>query len=421
MRKTAIAASFFAIALFAKAQDDNQVKVEIHGFVNNEVMYDTRQVAYAREGEVLLFPKDKDLDATGKIDKNEQGELSMFNFHTRLQVAVAGPTIGSFKSSALIEGDFLGSLNESPNVLRMRHAFFKLTNDKHEWLIGQYWHPMFVPECFPDIVQWNVALPVHVLNRAPQIRYSFMPSAKLRFNLAAVSQRDFPSHGPKTEKDDTNTASSTYLKRSGIPDMQAQIIAKPTETMTLGATGGYKVIMPRIATATNYVENEKLGSYNFNAFARYKTAKTTVMVQGIYGQNLSHYLMLGGYGVKTVDAVTDQRTYTNIVTSSVWTDISQQITDKIRIGLFAGYVKNNGSNDEVSQVGGKHVTYGFGTNIDNMVSISPRISYAVKRLKFAVEVNNLTAAYGTIQSDLSVANTHKVTNNRFLLSSTYSF
>jgi hypothetical protein len=422
MKKTALVAAFCAVALCSKAQtqDDNQVKVEFHGFVNNEVMYDTRQVSYGREGEVLILPKDKDLDINN-VDKNAHGELSMFNFHTRLQAVIAGPTIGTFKSSALIEGDFLGSNDNAPNMLRMRHAFFKLSNDKHEWLIGQYWHPMFVPECFPDIVGWNVGLPVHVLNRAPQIRYSYMPSAKLKFNLVALSQRDFASHGPKTEKDDTNTASSTYLKRSGIPDMQAQVVAKPTDKMTLGCTAGYKVITPRIVTANNYSVNETLGSYNLNAFARYKTAKTTLMVEGIYGQNLSHFLMLGGYGVKTVDPVTDERTYTNIVTSSVWADISHQVSPKVRIGIFAGYVKNNGSSDEVAQVAGKYVTYGVGTNVDNVISISPRVTYAVKRVKFSVEVNNLTAAYGTIKNDLTVADTHNVTNNRFLFSSTYSF
>lgn len=423
MRKTTIVALFCAAAAVAQAQDDNQVKVEFHGFVNHEVMYDTRQVTYAREGEVLLYPKNELLDKNGE-DINAHGELSMFNFHTRLQAVVSGPSIGKFKSSAFIEGDFLGTTNEAPNMVRMRHAFFKLNSDKHEWLVGQFWHPMFVTECFPDVVGWNVALPVHVLNRAPQIRYSYSPTSNVKLALAACSQRDFSSYGPLSEKDDKNTASSSYLKRSGMPDMQAQFVVKPSDKLAFGATAGYKVIVPRLVTADTLQENERLGSYNFNLFAKYKSNKTVWMVQGIYGQNLSHFLMLGGFGVKSDSVKTDQRTYTNIATSSVWTDFSQQLSAKFKVGVFAGYVKNNGSNDKVdanTYVKGKPVVYGIGNDIDHIFSISPRLIYSLKRLKLAVEMNYLEAAYGTIQNDLTVANTKTVSNNRFLFSSTYSF
>ncbi|MFT3740578.1 MAG: hypothetical protein QM786_17655 [Breznakibacter sp.] len=421
MRKLSIAALWCSCFALASAQDDNQVKIEVHGFVNHEMMYDTRQVKTAREGEVLLFPLPEAKDVDGD-DKNAAGELSMFNFHTRLQVVMTGPLIGNFKSSALIEGDFLGTGDAAPNMVRMRHAFFKLANEKHEWLIGQFWHPMFVTECFPDVVSWNVALPVHVLNRAPQIRYTYAPFSTLKLSLAAVSQRDFTSYGPKSETDNTNTASSSYLKRSGVPDFQAQISFKASQNWLMGLTAGYKTLVPRLSTALNHKADESIGGYNFNVFSKLKTEKATWLVQGIYGQNLSHFLMLGGFAVKDIDAATDKRTYTNIATSSIWTDFAYQASPKIRLGIFAGYVKNNGSSDEVTAfASGKPIVFGLGNDIDYMTSISPRATYAIKRVKFMFEWNNLTAAYGTIQNDLTVSDTKNVTNNRFLFSSIYSF
>ena len=146
-------AAFFSIAMTGKAQSttDDKIKFEFHGFVNHEIVYDTRQVKTAREGEVLMFPLPKSLDANGE-DINDKGELNMFNLHSRMQVGISGPTIGNYKTSALIEGDFVGSSDAVPNMIRMRHFYVKLANEKTEWILGQYWHPMFVPECFPDVL-----------------------------------------------------------------------------------------------------------------------------------------------------------------------------------------------------------------------------------------------------------------------------
>jgi hypothetical protein len=430
-------ASIFAFAqavllIPALAQEDNQVKVEFHGFVNHEVMYDSRQVKYGREGEVLLFPLNKENDATGN-DKNAYGELSMFNFHTRLQAGITGPTIGRFKTSGLIEGDFLGSNDNAPNMIRLRHAYFKLTSNKTEILIGQYWHPMFVTECFPDIVGWNVGLPVHVLARNPQIRFSFMPSANFKVSLAAVSQRDFVGYGPKSATDDANTASSNYLKRSKMPDIQAQMIIRTGKAHVMGFTGGYKVVSPRQqssftlsgATTPTIINNyETIGSYNLNVFSSLKTDKFSWLLEGIYGQNMSHLMMLGGYAVKSVDG-TGAREYTNTNVQSIWTDFSYNISSKFKAGIYAGYTENLGSKDKVydkdSGTAFAPIYYGLGNNIDHIYTISPRVTYAVKRVKFSLEWNRLTAAYGEIGEKMKVTKTKDVTNNRILFSSTFSF
>ncbi|MBN2744162.1 MAG: hypothetical protein JXR39_09745 [Marinilabiliaceae bacterium] len=393
------------------AQNDDKPKVTFGGFINHEVIYDSRQSTTAREGEVMLFPKPEAKDTEGN-DVNDRSELTMLNFHTRLLASVAGPQIGSYKSSAYVEVDFLGTSDAAPNMIRMRHAFLKLANDKTEWLVGQYWHPMFVPECFPDIVGWNVALPVHVLSRNPQVRFTYKPSDKMKLTLAALGQRDFASHGP-------DGGSSVYLRRSGMPDVQGQLMLRATDVWTLGATAGYKTIVPRLQTAAGLQDNASLGSYNLNLFSSFRTDKLAWLVEGIYGQNLSHFLMLGGYAVKSEDA-SGRRKYTNLNTLSVWTDFGYNLDAKWRVGVFGGYVKNQGA-DEKSTLSAV-TAYGVGTNIDHLISISPRVSYTIKNLKLAVEINRLTAAYGSINAEtLKVENTKEVTNNRFVFSTTYKF
>ena len=405
-----------------KAQStENPVKVEVHGFVNYEMMYDTRQATTSREGEVMIFPSPVDRDVNG-VDKNAQGQLNMITFHSRLQVAATGPKIGVFNSSSVIEADFLGSASGYENMVRLRHAFFKLSSEKSEWLLGQYWHPMFVPECFPEVVAWNVGLPIHTLSRNPQIRYTYKPNAKLKVTLAALSQRDFASSGPVDDLGKKENA--RFIQRSGMPDLQAQIMIKPSDVYLFGATAGYKTIAPRLVTATGLSHKETIGSYNLNVFSRLKAGNSTWLLEFIQGENLSHLTLLGGYAVKSsVDPINlDYRSYTNIRSMMIWTDYAYQIK-KVRVGIFAGYAKNQGGKDDVNFRDGnnKIVTYGLGTNIDHLISITPRVVYVENKLKFGFELNHLEAAYGTIQNDLTVSNTTKATNNRFLFSASYSF
>jgi hypothetical protein len=397
--------------------NDNPIKVELHGYVNYEVVHDSRQVKAAREGDILIFPMPVTLDAAGN-DIYNKGELSMFTFDSRLRTDISGPKIGSFNTSGLIEVDFMGSSDAAPNTIRLRHAFLKLTNTKTEWVLGQFWHPMFVTECFPAVVTCNAGLPIHLLSRNPQIRFTWKPTSSLKLMLAALSQRDYVSSGPSGN-------SSVYIKRAEVPELQSQITFKTSENHTIGATAGYKEIVPRIISNTGYATDERLGSYNFNLFSRLSTQKFTWLVQGIYGQNLSHLLMLGGYAVKEItNPEQDIRTYTNIETAATWTDLTWKF-NKIQVGIFAGFSKNMGGETVTNVDNG---VYGLGYNLDGkgnsinyLYNVSPRIAYINQKLKFAVEWGHLTAAYGQLNNNLKVASSSEVSNNRLVFSTTYSF
>jgi hypothetical protein len=66
----------FALSLSAQ-EALKPFNVEFHGFVNHEVIFDSRQVVTAREGEVLVFPAEEILDPDGN-DINARQNLNFF-------------------------------------------------------------------------------------------------------------------------------------------------------------------------------------------------------------------------------------------------------------------------------------------------------------------------------------------------------
>ena len=114
---------------------------------------------------------------------------------------------------------------------------------------------------------------------------------------------------------------------------------------------------------------------------------------GIYGQNASDLVMIGGYAVsQVVDTATMEKTYTNLNTGNFWVDLTTN-GKKLIFGLFSGYSKNLGASEDINGA-----VYGRGNNIDHLFRVSPRATITEGRLSFAAEVENTTAAYGTMQS-----------------------
>lgn len=52
------------------------VSVSIYGFIRNDMNYDSRQNVFVREGQLDLYPKDKDIQSDGK-DYNKKSQLNI--------------------------------------------------------------------------------------------------------------------------------------------------------------------------------------------------------------------------------------------------------------------------------------------------------------------------------------------------------
>jgi len=137
---------------------------------------------------------------------------------------------------------------------------------------------------------------------------------------------------------------------------------------------------------------------------------------GIYGENASDMMMLGGYAVERItDPVTQLKEWTTLNTAGFWIDLSTNGKRAVA-GLFAGYSKNLGSRETI-----RGMAYSRGNDIDHLFRVSPRLTVTEGKLSIAAEVESTLAAYGTMEDDGRVSDTHNVTNMRLLLSLIYRF
>jgi len=392
---------------FQLSAQEDKFGVLFSGFISSEVFYDSRQQVTAREGDVLLYPAKESLDINGD-DINDKTNFNILSIHSRLKASISGPKAFGAKTGGAFEFDLLGTGNSYINLMRIRHLFIKLSWEKTSVLFGQYWHPMFVTDCYPTVLSFGVGVPVSALSRSPQIRVVQNLTPNVYVMAALLSQRDFSSPGP-------DGVSSKYLRNSGMPEIQTQIGYK-SKKLAAGALLGYKTLLPRLSTTAGYKTEETLGSYNLSTYFKITTEPVTIRVQGFYGQNFYNFVMLGGYAEASLpDPVTHEVEYTNYKTSSFWTEINTN-GKNIQYALFAGITNNLGTDDEI--MGN---VYARGSDIDYVYKISPRVSFIANKLKVTIESVYTVAAYGTRDNFGKVKNTEDIGSLRMLLNCMYTF
>ncbi len=447
-------------SLFAQTSSSKDTKPEtispklplfgIHfsGYVKTDIYFDTRQTVGFRESQFLLFPEVEKIDADGK-DINAKPSYNILSIQTRLAGTITGPDAIGAKTSGYIEGEFFGNINTAINSFRLRHAWIKLNWTKTELLVGQWWHPMFVPECAPSTVSFNTGAPFVVFSRNPQIKLT-QSFGKLKMSLTFLSQVDFMSDGP----DGTNPK---YLRNSVLPESDLQIWyatkneTKGTEFM-IGAGINFQMLTPRISTTITlksaydtvinnkvehhdavtaaYQTNTKTTSLAFNLYTKLKLKEVTLKMGGEYGGNNNAYNMLGGYAVKSItDVAKNFVDYANIRSFAAWAEFHTN-APRWQPGLFLGYAKNLGTGEAVfgfprmlyflpTIVKGPY--YARGSNIDYAYRISPRLVFNANKLRLAAEVEYTVAAYGKTNEKGFVYNAKEVANLRLLLGVYYFF
>lgn len=384
----------------------NKPSLSWSGFVRADAMYDTRQVVEAREGYLLLYPKNHSLDSEGK-DINGQGSFNQYAMTARLAAKISGPVVMGAKTTALIEGDFTGASNAENNSLRLRHAYAKLSWNKVSLLAGQYWHPLDVPEMIPNVLSLNTGAPFHSYSRQPQFRMDMKMLQRLNLVLAISSQRDYVNPGPAG-------SSSTYLRNSRMPNLHAQIQYNSGHFFA-GGGFDYKRLVPRLVTDSNFVSDEKVDCFAGTAFMKVILNPIEFKFQAVYGQNLNDHLMLGGYGVSSTDPLTNRNIYTSLNYFSTWMSISTT-GNKVQYSLFGGYTKGFGSEEEITGS-----IYARDPDIAYVFRIAPMVSWTTGNLSVNGEMELTTAAYGKPDGYYSVSDINTVNNLRLTASLSYIF
>jgi len=407
------------LPLLGLTQEEKKFGIKFHGFVKTDIFFDSRQTVDAREGHFLLYPKNEFLDVNGN-DINAVSKFNILSIQTRLKGVITGPDALGAKTSGLIEGAFFGNIGTDINGFRLRHAFVKLTWEKAELLVGQFWHPMFVTSCFPGTVSFNTGAPFQPFSRNPQIRFTKKFG---KFNLigTAIEQVDFVDYGPPVP-------SPKYLINSGIPELNLRFEYKG-ENLLIGAGANYKTLMPRLyveSVSVNYPNgvkvktNQKVSGTGFFAYLKYKSKPLTIKLYGVQGQMMYSMTNLGGYAETEIVLdntyyYTTNIKYSPISTMSLWADI--HTNGKIwQFGLFGGYSTNLGSKDTIV---GEY--YSRGSNIDYAYRISPRVIYNNGKFRVAPEIEYTVAAYGTPDEKGVVKDYKEIANFRFLIGVYYFF
>ena len=398
----------FLLSLNTIAQEKEKLYgIKVSGFVKNDFIFDTRQIVSARDGHFLLYPQNVKLDPDGD-DINAKASFNYLAIQSRLTGKITGPDAFGAKTSGMIEGAFFGHIESNINSFRLRHAYIKLNWKTTELLFGQYWHMMFVTGCFPGTVSFNTGVPIQFFSRNPQIRVT-QKLGNFTVAGAAMTQLDFVSPG-----------GSQTLRNALLPDLQGQI-SYSSGQLLVGATAGYKQLMPRLETTSMYKTSETIGGFTTQAFFKYISAPLTFKIQTTYAQNGFDGLQIGGYSVKSItNPLRDYRDYTTINTIGIWNDIHTN-NKKWQVGLFTGYIKNLGSIEEIEEIG-MISTYTRGHDIASVYRIAPRIILNSGKTRFAAEFEHTGSAYGTSISNKGVPQDTKiVANNRILVAVYYFF
>jgi len=405
LQRFLIVIMLISVSLFAQTNDKDKggFGIKFIGFVKTDATHDSRQTIAARDGHFLLYPARENPDKNGN-DINDVANFNILAIQTRLTGIITAPDVFGAKTTGIIEGAFFGHSNSDLNGFRLRHAFLKLAWEKSSLIIGQYWHPMFVTEVFPGTISFNTGVPFQPFSRNPQIRFTYRIN-NFYASVTALTQADFKSTGPLGP-------SSSYLRNSSMPVMDVTMKYK-TKSLVVGAGANYKTLLPRLhdisTSEEKYITDSKISSMSAMGFAKVVINDFVIKSEVIYGENLTDLLMLGGYAVSdtTLDANGFATEYTNIKTMSTWAELSYG--KALQFGLFAGYTKNLGADDNI--VGTYYV---LGQDIASVMRVSPRVQYSVGKIRFALEVEYTAADYGTPDIKGVVKNTTSVANLRLL-------
>lgn len=391
--------------IVAQDKKKSEFKFNLIGFVKADYIYDSRQNVEAREGFFIMYPKPILEDANG-VDINDKASANQYAMTTRLGLDIKGPDIFGAQTSGLIESDFTGPSNAHNNVFRLRHAYIKLDWGKSKLLMGQYWHPMVVPEMMPMVLSLNTGSPMHSFCRGPQIRITQM-TGPVKWVGVAYSQRDYVSTGPEGP-------SSIYLRNAVLPDLSLQLHWQHKNLFS-GLGINYKELHYRSFTNDNQLMTDQAESLSLIGFAKYENKKWDFRLQGVFGENLFDHLMLGGTVVTMVDSINAEIEYSNLQAASAWATIYFKYK-AWKFGGFGGYIQNLGCEKTIAEP-----VYGRGHDIHHVYRFSPQWSYQIKNLIIANEWEYTVAAYGNPDEFGKVKDTYEVGNLRFTFSLIYLF
>jgi len=365
--------------------------IKLYGFARSDFFSDTRDMYTSVQDLFSFYPMYKDLNVDGE-DLNAIPSSSMMSIASRFGLDISAPAgfWGAKSAFEKIETDFGGSPNYM--LLRIRQAYTQLLWDKSNLLIGQTWHPLFVPATMPNVLSLNAGSPFQPFNRSPQIRFNYQ-KGKINLSAAAIYQMMYTNHGPEG-------ASSSYQKNAITPELYVSIEYKKNNSL-VGLGADYKSIMPtrykKDLNGVSHVNHDVLRTPALMVYGVTTSGNFTAKAKVIVGQNLTEHCIIGGYAITPKDEYIPYNSLTSYIHFN-YGKIHQ-------LGLMLGYTENFGPSKSLP-IGSKF--YGFGVAnmnadnermINNIFRIVPTYSYNIKNWRLGVELEYTNAGWGKRSND----------------------
>ncbi len=405
-----------AALLLINASLHAEIGFKPFGFVAADLFYDSRQVFGARDNFALLWPLRVLPDIYGNdINAHPQGNLTAIQ--TRIGITAEQPWFKDWKISGTIEGDFLGIIESTTGDYRIRHAFVLLEIPTWSILAGQWWHPLWVIDCFPDTISYNNGSPMEPQAREPQLRFDYK-AEHAEIILAALGQGDFGSIGPEG-------SSNVYIRNACVPNFHAQLKYYFTPEYLVGGALDYLRLVPEIVTEANVATNNAVNSIIAEVFAAINKKKYQIRTKVVYGQNANDQLMISGFAVETQDPVTQIQTYTPTAAIAAWIDMAYWFGKDLTqsVGLFIGGTKNLGAGKPlyIDPETNQPIVYTYDPTLGYVWRVEPRYRYKTKAYQIGLELEITSAGFGELNRCAAVPHTTAATNVRVLFEILYFF
>ena len=349
----------------------------------------------------------------------------MLAIETRIRFELEGPRVLGTPLFAAIEFDFWGysDLKNNLGQLRKRIGFLYFHWPQQSLLLGTYYSPIVVPECFPNMIGGNGGLPIECAARDTQVRFTKYFNDNITLILAALVHEKSLYIGPQT-KLTTPYFDSRFTRNAIMPALDAQLQAMIGDQI-VGIGADVTRLFPRLVTNKNYKAHESFFSWLALAYTAMRWDKILFKTKFIYSQNGSSYGLISGYAVHAVDPFTDAREYTNTQALSLWADL--EYNNPIEPGIFIGYTKNIGAPKTIiTQIPFDDMIeptiYAFNSaNLDFVFRVAPRVRWYKGPFVVGAELDYTRAAFGKINNWGQIYDKKPVNNVRFLFATYYYF
>ncbi|MCK9629045.1 MAG: hypothetical protein M0R37_10690 [Bacteroidales bacterium] len=404
--QTIVMLLLLAVPVIVTAQT-KEILYKFGGFVEFKSYFDDYRSRTSRYDLQYKYPLSPNMNDDG-IDINKSNSLNYSIAASRLTFSVAGMKFLNADVNTYVEADFLGSGESYIGMFNLRHIYMNFKWKKSALLLGQTNHLTHVSEVSSNMVGFGSGYPFNTLNRGMQVRYEVMLSENMKFLAAAEMYSGHKSLGPASAQ-----------AQSGIPDLHAQIKLGNANKIFGGATFGYKFFKPRNTDGNNNPISTTVSAFDVSLFAKAVIGRGfSVKLWGIYGENLSMYNMLGGYGKLAYTASEPlDFDYSNLRTLSTWAEFETPSYKNFNFGLFYGYQKNCGTKDKLdTSASGANYLYFSDQKMEWFSRVSPRITYSLsKKLIFGLEYNLTFAKWSkSVDANLKPLTSFDVNHNNRL-------